>query len=78
MVQDSTLDQLLGKATGFVCQLCHRYLGNFPLEGLCFSVPLMAMQIEALLSFDLAIKQVETTAVNCVDFFHIGDLSFEV
>lgn len=78
MVQDSTLDQLLGKVTGFVCQHSNRYLGNFPLEGLRFSVPLMAIQIEALLSFDLAIKQVETTAVDCVDFFHRRDLSFEV
>lgn len=67
--------------TAFVCQLCHGYLGNFPLEALRLQRPspsLRAMQTQALLTFRLAIGRIETTAANCVDFSHTWDLSAEV
>lgn len=67
--------------TAFVSQLHHGYLGNFPLEALRLQHPILsltAMQIEAMLSFHLAIQQIETTAANCVDFSHTWELSSEV
>lgn len=75
MLLDSMLDQPLGKlalSVSSATDIWATFLWK-SFATLCLSLPLMAMQIEALLSFDLAIKCVETTAVNCVNFSHTRD-----